>query len=170
MKKLLFLSAVAALVMTTASAQQDKSKRPSPPAKATETTEKGVTITIDYSQPALKGRTVGKEVATYGQVWRAGANEPTTLEVSKDVKVEGNTLPAGKYSLWALPGEGEWAIIINKDVPRWGTMYPEGKDVFRVNVKPTKAAQASELLTYKISKAGKVSLLWGDTEVAFNVN
>jgi len=169
MKKLLFLSAVTALAVTTTFGQGDKSKRPSPPAKVTETTNKGVTITIDYSQPSLKGRTIGKDVAPYGEIWRAGANEPTTIEVSKDVKVGGHDLPAGKYSLWAVPGEKEWAIVINKEVPRWGTMYPEGKDLFRVNVKPAKAAQASELMTYKIAKNGKVSLLWGDTEIDFTV-
>jgi hypothetical protein len=168
MKKLFLLSAITALVVTTACAQ-DKSKRPSPPAKVSETTSKGVTITIDYSQPSLKGRSIGKEVAPYGQVWRAGANEPTTIEVSKDVKVEGQALPAGKYSLWAVPGEKEWAIVINKEVPRWGTMYPEGKDAFRVNVKPGKAPKTTELMTYEISKSGKVSLLWGDTKVDFNV-
>jgi hypothetical protein len=169
MKKLLFLSAVAALAVTTAFAQADKTKRPSPPAKVTETTSKGVTITIDYSQPSLKGRSIGKEVAPYGEVWRAGANEPTTIEVSKDVKVEGQALPAGKYSLWAVPGEKEWAIVLNKEVPRWGTMYPEGKDAFRVNVKPGKAPKTTELMTYEIAKSGKVTLLWGDTKVDFNV-
>jgi hypothetical protein len=169
MKKLLFLSALTALAVTTTFAQADKSKRPSPPAKATETTAKGTTITIDYSQPSLKGRTIGKDVAPYGQVWRAGANEPTTFEVSKDVKVEGHELAAGKYSLWAVPGEKEWAIVINKEVPRWGTMYPEGKDAFRFNVKPGKAPKTTELMTYEIAKSGKVSLLWGDTKLDFNV-
>lgn len=166
MKKLFFLSAMAALTMTAAVAQDAK---PSPPAKVTETTSKGVTITIDYSQPALKGRSIGKEVAPYGKIWRSGANEPTTIEVSKDVKVNGHALPAGKYSFWTVPNEGEWEVVINKEVPRWGTMYPEGKDAFRFKVKPTKAAQASERLTYTISKSGKVALLWGNTEIAFNV-
>jgi hypothetical protein len=168
MKKLFLLSAITALVITTVCAQ-DKSKRPSPPAKVAETTSKGVTITIDYSQPSLKGRTIGKDIAPYGEVWRAGANEPTTIEVSKDVKVGGHELAAGKYSLWAVPGEKEWAIVINKEVPRWGTMYPEGKDAFRVNVKPGKAPKTTELMTYEISKSGKVSLLWGDTKVDFDV-
>lgn len=166
MKKLLFLSAVVALATTSTLAQNAK---PSPPATVTETTSKGTTITINYSQPALKGRSVGKEVAPYGKVWRAGANEPTTIEVSKDAKVNGNALPAGKYSLWALPGESEWEVIINKEVPRWGTMYPEGKDAFRIKVKPTKAPATTERMTFTIGKDGKVALLWGDTQVAFNV-
>lgn len=170
MKKLLVLSAIAALAITTACAQQDKSKRPSPPAKATGTSASGASITIDYSQPSLKGRSVGKEVAPYGKVWRAGANEPTTLEVSKDVKIEGNPLPAGKYSFWAIPGENEWTIMLSKEIPRWGTQYPEGKDAVRFNVKPGKAPQTTEAMTYTVGKDGKVALLWGDTEVAFTVN
>src|SRR5690242_94848 len=81
--------------------QQDKSKRPSPPATATATTDNGVTITIDYSQPSLKGRTIGKDVEPMkGKVWRAGANEATTFEVNKDVTINGQKLPAGKYALF----------------------------------------------------------------------
>ncbi len=168
MKKLLFLSAMV-LAGITAFSQADKSKRPSPPAKATETTSGGVTITIDYSQPSLKGRKIGGEVAPYGQIWRTGANEPTTIEVNKAAKLEGKDMPAGKYSLWTVPGKDEWAIIINKKVPGWGTQYPEGEDLFRVNVKPVKTAQASERMTFTIAKNGKIALLWGDTEVPFHV-
>lgn len=168
MKKLLFLSAVV-IASITACAQGDKSKRPSPPAKATETLTSGATVTIDYSQPSLKGRSVGKEVATYGQVWRTGANEPTTIEFSKDVTIDGKAVPAGKYSLWTVPGQDEWAVILSKEVPKWGTQYAEGKDHIRFNVKPGKAPSATEKLTFNIDKGGKVSLWWGETAVDFNV-
>lgn len=169
MKKLLFLSAIVFAVVT-ACGQSDKSKRPSPPAKVTETTSSGATITIDYSQPSLKGRSIGKEVATYGQVWRTGANEPTTIEFSKEVTIDGKKVPAGKYSLWTVPGENEWAIVINKKVPRWGTMYPEGEDLVRFNVKPGKAPKTTEQMTFGVDKSGKVSLWWGDTAVDFTAN
>ena len=82
------------------SAQQDKSKRPSPPAIVKQTLNSGVAVTIDYSQPSVKGRTIGKEIAPFGKVWRTGANEPTTFEVSKAVKVDGKALPAGKYGMY----------------------------------------------------------------------
>lgn len=150
-------------------AQQDKSKRPSPPAKVSETTNKGVTITIDYSQPSVKGRTIGKEIATYDKVWRTGANEPTTIEVSKDVEVEGQALPAGKYSLYTIPGAEEWTIIINKKATGWGTQYDESQDALRVKVKPGKAPQFTEKMTFNVSKSGTVSLLWGNEKVDFNV-
>src|ERR1044072_4089536 len=124
MKKVLLLSAIA-LVTLGIKAQDDKSKRPSPPAKVTETISNGTVITIDYSQPAVKGREIGKEIAPYGKVWRTGANEATTFEVSKDVKVEGKALPAGKYGLFIIPGKDEWTLIFNSSWKQWGTNYTE---------------------------------------------
>jgi hypothetical protein len=169
MKKLLLLSAIA-LVTISVQAQDDKSKRPSPPAKATETIASGAVITIDYSQPSVKGRTIGKEIAPYGQVWRTGANEATVFEVSKDVKVEGKALPAGKYGLFTLPNKEEWVIIFNKTPNQWGAYkYAEADDVLRVKVKPTKAPQFTERMTFTVDKSGKVALLWGNEQVAFNV-
>jgi hypothetical protein len=169
MKKVLLLSAIA-LVTLGVKAQDDKSKRPSPPAKVTETTNNGAVITIDYSQPAVKGREIGKDIAPYGKVWRTGANEATTFEVSKDVKVEGKALPAGKYGLFTIPNKEEWVVIFNKTPQQWGAYkYAEGDDVLRVKVKPTKAPQFTERMTFNVDKSGKVSLLWGNEEVDFTV-
>src|SRR5881394_791597 len=98
MKKLFSLMLLSGVLISSlnACAQEDKSKRPSPPAKVTQTVSSGATVTIDYSQPSLKGRAIGKDVEPMnGKVWRAGANEATVFEVNKDVKVEGQTLPAG---------------------------------------------------------------------------
>ena len=168
MKKLLLLSVIA-LVTIGVQAQNDKSKRPSPPAKVSETTNKGVTITIDYSQPAVKGREIGKEIAPYGQVWRTGANEATVFEVNKEVKVEGKALPAGKYGLYSIPGKDEWVIIFNKTWKQWGTNYTEADDALRVKVKPGKAPAFTERMTFAVAKDGKVSLMWGNDEVDFTV-
>ncbi len=169
MKKVLLLSAIA-LITLGVKAQDDKSKRPSPPAKVTETISSGAVITIDYSQPAVKGREIGKEIAPYGKVWRTGANEATTFEVSKDVKVEGKALPAGKYGLFTIPNKEEWVVIFNKTHQQWGAYkYAESDDVLRVNVKPTKAPQFTERMTFNVDKSGKVSLLWGNEEVDFTV-
>lgn len=178
MKKLLLLSAIV-LVTLGVQAQDDKSKRPSPPAKVTETTSSGAVITIDYSQPAVKGREIGKDIAPYGKVWRTGANEATTFEVSKNVKVgaeagnteySGKTLPAGKYGLFTIPGKDEWVIIFNKTPQQWGAYkYAEADDVLRVKVKPGKAPQFTERMTFTVDKSGKVTLLWGDTAVDFTV-
>lgn len=169
MKKLLLLSAIALVAIGVQAQQGDKSQRPSPPAKVSETTSKGVTISIDYSQPSVKGRTIGTDIAPYGKVWRTGANEATVFEVSKDVKVEGKSLPVGKYGLYSIPGKDEWVIIFNKTWKQWGTNYTEADDALRVNVKPGKAPSFTERMTFKVDKSGKVSLLWGNDEVDFKV-
>jgi len=168
MKKLFLLSAIG-LISLGVMAQADKSKRPSPPAKVSETTSSGLMISIDYSQPSVKGREIGKEIAPYGQVWRTGANEATVFEVNKDAKVEGKSLPKGKYGLYSIPGKDEWTIIFNKKWNQWGTEYNQSDDALRVTVKPGKAPKFTEKMTFTIAKSGKVSLLWGDHEVDFNV-
>lgn len=144
-------------------------QRPSPAAKVSETTSTGVKISIDYSQPGVKGRTIGKEIAPLGKVWRTGANEATVFEISKNVKIEGKTLAAGKYSLYSIPGEKEWIIIINKVWNQSGSEYNQSEDVLRVTVKPVKSASFTERMTIKIAKTGVVSLIWGDHQVNFKV-
>ena len=171
MKKILFQAFIATSLLSAfnCSAQDDKSKRPSPPAKVTETTASGVTITIDYSQPSVKGRTIGKDIAPYGKVWRTGANEATVFEINKNATVEGKPLAAGKYGLYSIPGENEWTIIFNKTWNQWGTNYTEGDDALRVKVKPVKAKMSNEKMTFKINKDGTVMLMWGDKQVNFTV-
>ena len=154
MKSLLLV--VACTSMLLACGQDDKSKRPSPPAQAKETLASGAVVTIDYSQPSVK-------------VWRTGANEATVFEVSQAVKVEGKELPAGKYGLYSIANEGEWTIIFNKTWDQWGTEYKEADDALRVKVKPGKAAHFSEKMTFNIDKNGTVTLLWGDIKVDFKV-
>jgi len=176
MKKLLSFFLLIAVLVTSlnACAQEDKSKRPSPPAKVTQTISSGATVTIDYSQPSLKGRTIGKDVEPMnGKVWRAGANEATVFEVNKDVKVEGQTLPAGKYALFMTANPDEWTIIFNKVWNTWGAFHYEknkSQDALQVKVKPMAASGTTEKLTYTIDKDGTVTLLWGDKKVAFHVS
>lgn len=167
MKKLLFFSFLLLCCVTAVQAQQDKSQRPSPPATLT-TNVDGLNLKIDYSQPAVKGRTIGKDIAPYGKVWRTGANEATTFTVDRDVMVEGKELKAGTYTLFTIPGEEEWTIIFNKKTGQWGTQYDEAQDALRVNVKPAKAPSFSERLTFSQDN-GAVQMHWGDTLVRFNV-
>ena len=143
----------------------------SPPAKATETTDDGATITINYSQPSVKGRTIGKDLEPMeGKVWRTGANKATVFEVNKDVKVEGKALPAGKYALFTIVNGDEWTIIFNKTFDQWGAFnYKEADDALRVKVKGSKAKEFSEKMTFAVNKKGKVSLMWGDKQADFTV-
>lgn len=164
MKHTILLLLITGLFAGTACAQ-----RPSPAAKVSETTTSGAKISIDYSQPAVKGRTIGKEIAPWGKVWRTGANEATVFQVSKNVKIQGKSLAAGKYSLYSIPGEKEWTIMINKAWNQSGTEYSQAEDVVRFTVKPVKSASFSERMTFKIAKSGIVSLIWGNHQVNFTV-
>jgi len=145
----------------------------SPAATATETLGSGAKITISYSSPSLKGREIGKDVEPMeGQIWRAGANNATVFETDKDVTIEGKTLAAGKYAFFTIKTGDQWTLIFNKKWDQWGAYsYAEtkGEDALQVTVKGKKTATASESLSYKIDKSGKVSLLWGDLDVSFNV-
>ena len=170
MKKILALTFLLGILNSQYTlAQDDKSKMPSPPAKVSATLASGVVITIDYSQPAVKGRTIGKNVEPMeGKVWRTGANDATVFENSKDITVEGKNLPAGKYGHFTIVQNGEWTIIFNKTWKQWGAFgYKESDDILRVKVKGSKAASFSERMTFLIGNTGKISLLWGDNQVNF---
>jgi len=170
MKKIFSISFIALILLSTATAfaQEDKSKRPSPPATFT-TGINGSEITINYSQPSVKGRTIGNEIATYGEVWRTGANEATTFETSKNIKIEGKDLKAGKYALFTIPGENEWTVILNGQPKQWGAFkYDETQDVLRVTVKPGKTKSFTEQMTFA-QNGDNIILMWGDVQVGFGV-
>jgi hypothetical protein len=174
MKKQIFLSLLlisifcSVTLMAQEKEKEDKSKRPSPPAKA-EGIVDGAKIVVDYSKPSAKGRKMLGGIEPFGKVWRTGANEATTFEVDKNVKIEGKELPKGKYSLFTIPGETEWTIIFNKTIEQWGAYeYKEAEDALRVTVKPGKSDKFVE--TFSISVEGnKVLLRWENTQVAFAV-
>lgn len=161
-----------AVAVTTAVCSYGQQKKPaSPPAEVKETLSNGNTVTIAYSQPSLKGRTVGKDVEPMdGKVWRAGANKTTLLETSKAAKVDGKELPAGKYGLFVVSNGGEWTFIISKVWDAWGTEYKESEDFLRVKGKTSKLSTPQETLTYTIAKNGTVTLKWGGTESSFKIN
>ena len=163
------------LIAAIAAAQQtpeDKSKRPSPPATA-EVTLKNKKITIDYSRPSLKGRKVGQELALYGKVWRTGANEATALTTEIDLNIGGAKVPAGKYTLYTLPSEGTWKLIINKQTGQWGTKYDESQDLARVDMKKTALPQSVEQFTISFDKKNEntadLNLDWENTRVSVAV-
>ena len=156
-----------ALFSVTTYAQKDKSKRPSPPAKA-EGTIDGVKIVIDYSTPFVKGRKIFGGLEPYGKVWRTGANEATSFEVDKNIKVEGKELPKGKYTLYSIPGEKEWVVIFNKTTGQWGTEYSESTDALRVTVETEKAAKLVEQFNIAI-EGNKIVFRWENSQFAVAV-
>ncbi|CAN5420179.1 DUF2911 domain-containing protein [soil metagenome] len=152
-----------ALVATVAAMAQ----KPSPAAKA-EGTIDGVKVTIEYSQPSAKGRKVMGGLVPFGEVWRTGANETTTIEFSAPVKIEGKDVPAGKYGLFTVPGESEWVLIINKGI-KWGAYtYKKEEDVIRVSGKPSKTATLVEVFNIAVEK-DQITIKWENTQVSFKV-
>ena len=169
----LILTLVGILMTSLIYAQADKSKRASPPETATGTVA-GSNITINYSSPAVKGRKIWGDLVPYDKVWRLGANEATTFETSKDIKVEGKKLPAGKYSLYAIPGEKEWVIIFNSKTGQWGIKNDESttedpaNDVLRVTVKPWKSSTFNERMKIVVDKKGFV-IEWENLKVPVSI-
>src|SRR5260370_27108587 len=122
-------------------ARQDKASRPSPPAKAECKLSDGKTVTIDYSSPRAKGRKIFGALVPYGQVWRAGANEATAFVVGSDVTVGGKAVPAGSYTLFPIPAEAKWALIVSKKTGEWGTANPvPDNDLARIDMNVSKMA------------------------------
>ena len=165
MKRITFLM-IALVSFTSAVFAQDKPASP----KAEVSGKAGAAnVKIVYCQPSAKGRKIMGGLVPYGEVWRTGANEATTIEFDKPVKVEGKELAAGKYSLFTIPGENEWTIIFNKEPNQWGAYkYKDSEDVLRVKVKPTKTDSFVETFTIDSGK-DKVNLKWENTAVAFTV-
>lgn len=151
-------------------AQQDKSKRPSPPAQTQCKFSDGKTITVDYSSPRLKGRKVGGEVAPYGQVWRTGANEATTFVPTTNLTADGRDIPAGNYTLFTLPEESKWTLIVNKKTGEWGIPYKyESDELARIPMSVSKTPASVEDFTISFNQGGDtctMNLSWGDTQAS----
>ena len=174
MKKILSITLLSGIFIMQACAQkpaEDKTKRPSPPAKVTQQIASGATITINYSQPSIKGRTIGKDVDPMdGKVWRTGANEATTFETDKDLMIDGVNLPAGKYGLFTLWNSNDVTVIFNKTWEQWGSFnYKEEDDQLRIKATAMEANPPTEKMTFTVSPEGEVSLLWGPKKVSFMV-
>jgi len=150
-----------------------KDDRPSPP-KVVEHTIGDLKVKIQYSAPGVKGRAIWGELVPYGKVWRTGANEATTIEVSRDCKVGNGMIKAGKYALFSIPGEKEWTFIFNSVPDQWGAYkYEEAKDALRVQAKPVESQEFNDRLKFDITGdaiyGGKVTLSWDKLSVAFDI-
>ena len=147
---------VIAAMTISVNAFAQETKKPASPAATATGKIKDATITIAYSSPSVKDRKIWGDLVAYDKAWRAGANEATTFETSKDITVQGKKLPAGKYSFFLIPKEsGTWTAVFNKEAKQWGAYkYEESKDALRVDVK-TKALQTKqEALVYKVNSNG----------------
>lgn len=159
MKRISLLLCSLFVLSTLAFAQTDKSERKSPPATA-EGEVGSAKITIAYSSPAVNEREIYGGLVPYDKIWRAGANEATTFETSTDLKVNGESLPAGKYAFFVIPkAEGNWTVIFNSEHKQWGAYkHDESKDVLRLEAE-TATIDPVENLTYSIQN-DQMNLDW----------
>jgi hypothetical protein len=146
-------------------AQQDKSKRPSPPGSASCKFDDGKTVTVDYSSPRMKGRKIFGELVPYGKVWRAGANEATTFVTTTDLTVGGKAVPAGSYTIFTIPNADNWTLVISKKTGEWGEPYPgEADDFARVDMKASKLPSPVENFTIAFDRDGGACIMRLDWE------
>src|SRR5581483_243535 len=116
-------------------AQQGGRTRPSPPGSAQCQFADGKHVNIDYSRPSMKGRQIYGGLVPWDKVWRTGANEATTFVTDANVNVGGTSVPAGAYTLFTVPSQSQWKLVISKKTGEWGIPYPENEDLARVNMK-----------------------------------
>src|SRR5688572_2972596 len=123
MRKIAVLTLFLLFLASLALADHDTKKKPLSPGVKVETEIAGKTITVAYSAPSKRGREIMGGLVPYGKVWRTGANAATTLTTSTDLMIGNLHVPAGTYSLYTIPGEKEWTLIVNKQTGQWGTNY-----------------------------------------------
>ncbi len=172
--KIFFLSGIICMLLSLNTIAQQSLVLPEVSQRAEVTQRIGYTdVTIVYHSPAVNSRKIWGELVPYGKIWRAGANENTTISFTDDVSINGSPLPAGTYGVHMIPTEGEWTIIFSKDHTSWGSFfYDQKNDALRVNVKP-ETHEFHEWLDYTFadrkSASSKVVLSWEKMSVPFTV-
>jgi hypothetical protein len=153
-------------------AQDPELPQPSPAASVTQKFGL-VEASIEYSRPSMKGRKIFGDLVPYDKLWRTGANKCVNITFSKEVLINDQKVPAGTYSLFTIPGEKEWTIIINKNASHWGTgSYKQEEDLMRFTVIPT-SIQPTESFTIDFANirqnAATLQLYWETTMVSFDI-
>ncbi len=173
MLKIFQLSMVLIFILSLSTfGQQLKTPRPSPDATVIQFV--GVTeVKIDYSSPGVKGRKVWGDLVPFGEIWRTGANEATTITFSDAVKINGSELPAGTYGIHTIPNENEWEFIFSKDTKVDGSStFNKDNEVLRVKAKPEEhhfMERMTFLFTDVTDNSVSVNLLWDKLKVSFKI-
>lgn len=130
-------------------------------------------IEITYDRPVARGRDLFGGIVPFGEIWNPGANDATAISFSRDVTVNGNPLPAGRYSLWAIPDPNRWTIVFNRQADVYHTPYPgEGDDALRLMASPRRGAHMETLAFYFAAvekKDAELRLHWGETYVPLRI-
>ena len=131
--------------------------------------EASKSVRVIYSRPQLKGRSMS-DLAPSGKVWRTGANEAAEITFYQDVTFGGKKVAAGTYALFTIPGDGEWTVILNKNLNQWGAYtYDNSADVVRVTAKASTDSESLEAFSMafkKVDGGAHLVMGWGTTRVA----
>lgn len=157
MKKLLFSTTLVLALAGLSLAQQKKA--PASPAAETSVMLDGKAVSIKYNSPSMKGRKIFGGLVPYGEVWRAGANSATALHTDADLMIGSVSVPKGDYTIYVIPTEKDWTLIVNKQTGQWGTQYGEGQDLGRVKMALKPAAAPVESFKISLSGSGKAGSL-----------
>ncbi|HHM20910.1 MAG TPA: DUF2911 domain-containing protein [Bacteroidetes bacterium] len=128
-------------------------------------------VTVEYSRPGMRGRTLFVDVESFGKIWRTGANASTKLTFSDDVKLEGHDVPAGTYALYTIPDPGTWTVMLYKDLTLGGNVskYDESKELLRFKVARKRLSEPMETFTINIGNfagnTAEIALQWGEYHV-----
>jgi hypothetical protein len=156
-----------------AAAAQDAPAGPKPSQRGTVSQRiNDTTVAIDYSRPVARGRELFGKLVPYGRVWCPGADNATTIEVTTAVKLNGQELPKGRYSVWAEPNADKWVLIVNRSADVWHTRYPAGQDALRIDVTPRTAAHMETLAFYfpvVDGRKAELVLHWGTVAVPVEI-
>jgi hypothetical protein len=145
-------------------------QKPSPAAQAQCKFSDGKTITVDYSSPRIKGRKIFGDLVPFGEVWRTGANEATTFVTTANVQVGGKSVPAGSYTIFTVPNQGNWSLIINKKTGEWGIPYKyEADELARVSMKVSQTPSAVENFTIAFDQACTLNISWENTQASVQI-
>ncbi|MCW8850283.1 MAG: DUF2911 domain-containing protein [Melioribacteraceae bacterium] len=182
---LLMISLLTIFLFSSIVTGQDKEPKKSPKAKFVQTIGIDTEVTFEFNRPGVKGRTIWGELVPWGfepgnkysdekpYPWRGGANENSTIEFSKDIMVEGQKVPAGKYSMHFKTGKDEWTVMLNKVNDQWGSYkYDPAQDIATFTVKPIEAPH-QEWLTYGIDEyegnTARAFLHWEKLKIPFKL-
>ena len=174
-KVLALVFCLCTLFIATRAILAEQAKRASPHEQVSAVFD-GKKVTIDYGRPLKKGREIFGKLVPFGEVWRTGADEATTITTEANLNIGGLKLPKGTYSLFTLPTEKEWTLIVNKNAKQWGAYsYDAKQDLGRAKMTVTAAAAPVEQLTITLDadgkgKAGTLKLAWDKTVASIAVS
>lgn len=155
-------------------AAQPRAAAPQAPASPRDTADMvvaGDRFLVDYGRPYMRGRTIMGGLVPYGQVWRTGANAATTFVTPRDVRIGGTPVPAGTYTLYTVPNENAWQLIVNRQTGQWGTQYDQGQDLARIPMTVTRTAAPVEQFTIQMMPGSPAQLVmeWENTRATVPV-